>query len=150
MCRFKKRINGGHVRARCDLTEIPANVNMRNESAAHRKPIITVKLSISKTGRATALLDSGADLCVIRLHSLANDVRVNTNEKMCLTGFTNKAISTFGTCIAVVELNNKSYKQKFHVVPDTVKMSDTDIILGENFLRQNKIILDFGAGLMIN
>lgn len=55
---------------------------------------------------------------------------------------------THGTHLAQITLNNKTVPQKFHVVPNTVRMHEFDAILGIDFLSENGIIIDYGRRIV--
>lgn len=91
-------------------------------------------------------MDSGADVCIIKLESFCQSNALNQNEAIALDGFTNNSVKTLGTCLGSIKIGVDVIKQMFHVVPNSVKMYDYDIILGRDFLSNNKTILDFGTG----
>lgn len=105
-------------------------------------------LSIAKEQSIRALIDSGADISIIKCSSLKRHSIINKNEAIAISGFTNNSICTLGTCIGILELNKKSIEQKFHVVSKAVKLNNVDAILGKNFLFNNNIIVDFGKGVL--
>lgn len=91
-------------------------------------------------------MDSGADVSIIKLDSFCQLNILNKNEAIALDGFTNNSVKTLGTCLGNIKINCDVIKQKFHVVPNSVKMYDYDIILGRDFLSNNKTVIDFGTG----
>ena len=78
-------------------------------------------------------MDAGADKNVIKLDALDEDLLVDENEGIELTGITQSRISTMGT--VTIELMKS--KITFHVVHSDIPIS-TDEILGREYLRQEK------------
>lgn len=111
-------------------------------------PIISIQISITKNDITKALIDSGADLSIIKLSACKPNISIDTNEKILLNGFTNNAVNTYGTCWADLILNRAKFTQKFQLVPDIVRMNNYDVILGKDFLINNRIIIDFGRGIV--
>lgn len=64
---------------------------------------------------------------------------MNENEAIYLDGFTNNSVSTLGTCTGKIRIKNEIIEQKFHIVPNTVKMSNYDVILGREFWNGNDL-----------
>ena len=84
------------------------------------------------------LVDTGADINVIKLDALDEDLLVDENEAIEITGITQSKISTIGTVI--IELMKS--KITFHVVHSNFPIS-TDGILGREYLRQEKVEISF-------
>lgn len=118
------------------------------ENTVNRNPIIPVQISNTNQTKLKALIDSGADVCVIKSSVLNKYAIINSNEIISLSGFSSNKIYTFGTFMAEIILNNKTFQQIFHVVPEYAKMNDIQVILGKDFLNNNGIIIDFGKGIL--
>ena len=83
-------------------------------------------------------MDTGADINVIKLDALDEDLVVNENEAIEITGITQSRISTIGT--VNIELMNS--KITFHVVYSDFP-TGTDGILGREYLRQENVEISF-------
>lgn len=82
-------------------------------------------------------------------NSICNEnIHINNNDSIPLSGFTNNQVHTYGTSLAKITLNNKTVPQKFHVVPNSVRMHEFDVILGIDFLTENGIIIDYGKRIV--
>lgn len=112
------------------------------------RPIISVKISNTKNEYSRALIDSGADVSIMKNSALNGKEKINIKEKLELNSFSNNTVMTLGTCWGCINLSNKQIKQKFHIAPNNVKMSEVEVILGKDFLINNKIIIDFGKGII--
>lgn len=101
---------------------------------------------MAKSGIARALMDTGADVSIIKLQAFDRERNINFNERINLDGFTSISVSTVGTSIGQIKIKGDLIEQKFHIVPNTVKMTNYDVILGQDFLTKNKVILNFETG----
>ena len=99
-----------------------------------------VELSSNELLRAKArfLVNTGADINVVELEALDEDLLVNENETIEITGITQSRISTMGT----VNIEVMNSKIAFHVVHSDFPIS-TDGILGREYLRQEKVEISF-------
>ena len=88
--------------------------------------------------KARFLVDTGAEINVIKLDALDEDQMVNENEAIEITGITQSKISTIGT----VNIELMKSKITFHVVHSDFPIS-TDGILVRECLRQEKVEISF-------
>lgn len=112
------------------------------------RPIISIPISNAKNEFVKALIDSGADICIIKDSICNENININNYDSIPLSSFTNNQVYTHGTNLAQITLNNKIVPQKFHVVPNTVRMHEFDAILGIDFLSENGIIIDYGRRIV--
>lgn len=146
---FKKRGEPGCAigqRSRRLSSGLSPNIFTLKESNC--QPIISIRISDTNQNSLKALVDSGADVCVIKLSVLNHNAIINTQNARSLNSFSNDKISTLGTFKAIVYLKDKEYEQIFHVTPNSVRMNDTQVILGKDFLNKYGIIMDFGKGFL--
>lgn len=96
------------------------------------------------------LVDTGSDVCLIKLKYLKNDTKYNGNEILDLKGITPEVIKTLGTCILNFNINQQAYLFKFHIVKDNFPITQHGII-GHNFLKTYQAQIDFSnSWLTIN
>jgi len=88
------------------------------------------------------LLDTGAELNLIKLNTLQDDVQVSNKKIYNMQGINDKLVSTLGSTILTVSIdNNETYETEFQVVDSAFPIVG-DGILGNPFLKANKIIID--------
>lgn len=106
-------------------------------------------ISIAKTGIMKMLIDTGANLSIVKRSRIEGETLINRMEIISLFGITEEKIQTLGSCYAEVRMNGRIMNQKFHVVRDDFELEeDLDGIIGEDFLHKNDVILDFGRKSM--
>jgi len=92
-------------------------------------------------GNANLLVDTGADLNLIKINTLKDDIIVSTSKVQRMMGIANQLISTLGATTLTVANNGQNIETEFHVVPSDFLISG-DGILGDLFLRDNKISIN--------
>ncbi|KAF0765588.1 Uncharacterized protein FWK35_00006034 [Aphis craccivora] len=83
------------------------------------------------------LIDSGAEMNLIKLSALNGQVVINECEKRTIKGINETPIFTIGTIITTMQINGVGVLVKFDVVFDDFPINESGII-GRNFLKQNK------------
>ena len=91
-----------------------------------------------KESKAQLLVDTGADVNIIRLSSLDEDMLVSQNEAIEVAGITQNKILILGT----VQMKIKNSTVTFHVTESDFPIN-TDRILGREYLRQEKVEISF-------
>jgi len=94
-------------------------------------------------GVANLLLDTGSELNLIKLNKLQDDILVTSTNIYTMQGISDKLVDTLGSTMLTVSLDNEKYETEFQVVDSTFPIVG-DGILGNPFLRANKIIIDVG------
>lgn len=84
------------------------------------------------------LLDSGAGANIIKQKVISEDLEVEKNEILYLTGITTEVVKTLGR----INLFVLDYETDFHVVPNDFPIRE-DGIIGANFLAKNKAKLNW-------
>lgn len=104
-----------------------------------------ISIDINESDRKTTfLVDSQADVCVIKYNAFFNYLIFNENDTIDIKGITNDLISSFGTIYINLQFNDVSVSQIFHVVPDDFAIP-SDGILGKDFIKKFKCVLDYGS-----
>lgn len=93
------------------------------------------------------LIDSGAEMNLIKISALEGQVVVNEHEKRTIKGINDIPIFTIGTIVTTMEINNVDVLIKFDVVFGDFPITESGII-GRNFLKQNKVIMDYSQNIL--
>jgi len=93
------------------------------------------------------LIDSGAEMNLIKITALDGLVVINEQEKRTIKGINEIPIFTIGTMVTTMEINNVQVLIKFDVVFGDFPINESGII-GRNFLKQNKVIIDYSQNLL--
>lgn len=89
------------------------------------------------------LIDTGAEISIIKLSRLNPHEIVLVNEKCTLTGINENLIQTIGSTIVQIRLpNNSIIHHKFQVVNDNFPIP-TDGLVGRDFLTQYQCIINY-------
>ncbi|CAH1720592.1 unnamed protein product [Aphis gossypii] len=94
------------------------------------------------------LIDSGADMNIIKLSALKNHVIVNETEKRNIKGISATTIRTIGTVTIEIFIKDKTFQVKFDIVCGDFLIPETGI-LGIAFLKANKAIIDMDKDVLI-
>jgi hypothetical protein len=90
-------------------------------------------------------VDTGAELNIIKINSLKDDILIDTNKKQQLQGITNGITHTIGSTWLDVLVEKNNIKVKFFVMDSDFPIPG-DGILGEPFLMENRAVIDVGQG----
>lgn len=88
------------------------------------------------------LVDTQADICVLKQSSIFGNPRLNTNDIINIRGITNDTLQSFGTLVVNLELSDEIISHEFHVVHDDFNI-DCDGIMGKDFLSAYKCRIDY-------
>lgn len=102
---------------------------------------ISVYSSISQNKR-TFLVDTQADISVVKVDSIHRGVDLNESERITIRGITDDAIESFGTTEIDLLCDNYRVTHKFHVVSDDFNIA-SDGILGKDFIKTMRCNLNF-------
>jgi len=91
------------------------------------------------------LVDTGADLSLIKLDALHDDVQVSNTKIFMLQGINDQTLKTMGFTMLKVINGNQSSESEFHVVATNFPIIG-DGIFGKPFLTENQIVIDLGKG----
>lgn len=94
-------------------------------------------------GERTFILDTQADISVIKLNSVNTTSFINDNEIISIRGVTNGIIDSYGTIDTDIVIN-KHYEipHIFHVVPDNFGIP-SDGIIGRDFIRKHSCSINY-------
>lgn len=97
----------------------------------------------------TFLIDTGAEISLIKLSKLRSIVKIFTDGIIILKGINNteNPYQSLGYCYLNFKIGTHSFHHIFHIVPDTIGIKQ-DGILGSDFLDSTNSCIDFGAGII--
>jgi len=104
---------------------------------------ITVKSENAKKGYLFLIVDSGAQMSILKKSSLTN-LTMYLKEKIEITGITSgQKYSSEGYVFPRIQLQKFKYEFKFHVVKPEYVNLNVDGIIGHNILQDAKCIIDY-------
>lgn len=89
------------------------------------------------------MIDTGAEISLIRYKILRKFIGINTKEIYRLEGIMDRSINTVGTVIGDLIIDGQMITHTFHVVPEGVMPDTYDVIIGVDLLENNLINIDF-------
>jgi hypothetical protein len=81
-------------------------------------------------------VDTGADLNIIKIDSLNDDVIVDTHNQHKLQGISGQLVQTIGSTWLTLDIGNQNRQFEFHIVPSSFP-TPQDGIVGKPFLQGN-------------
>ncbi len=91
------------------------------------------------------MLDTQADICVIRKSSVCDSLIINKNNIVNINGVTRDTIFSLGTVYVKLFFNDIVVCHEFHMVPDDFNI-ESDGIIGKDFIKKYDCILNFRKG----
>ena len=88
------------------------------------------------------MIDTQADISVIKYNSINNNKTINFENTIKLKGITTNIVHTLGSVLTSVKIGRKFVPITLHVVENNFPIS-ADGILGKDFIKSKKCILDF-------
>ncbi len=105
--------------------------------------VIEICSSNIKNSVVRLLLDTGADVSLLKAGRIEDDSVINKEIIVELKGISEQPIYTLGTCFISIKLENeKTLKHEFHVISDS-KSIKNDGLLGRDFLQKYKAKIDY-------
>jgi hypothetical protein len=98
---------------------------------------LKLKVNISKTGELLLLIDSGADVSVLKGKNLIGSTKYDPERKVRVKSVSGSLIETHGAIEAVIELRNSSITHEFQLVNKQVDIP-CEGILGRDFFQHAK------------
>lgn len=94
------------------------------------------------------MVDSGAEISLIKSGHIKPTELVNLNDKCNITGINSEIVETFGTISSSIQLSSEcKLNTKFQLVPDNIPIP-TDGILGRDFLVKYKCVIDYNTWIL--
>lgn len=96
-------------------------------------------------GNLDYLVDTGAEVSLVKLSSINDIVQVSQTEFIPLNSLSpyTSDLFTLGTCINQVKLNDKIVKHQFHVVNDNQVNLRQNALLGIDLIQKHNLIINF-------
>ena len=115
------------------------SINLNNNN----NKFVFLNVDILKNKNSSFLIDTGADISIIKKAFIKEDVICFPNLKCTITGITTDQIQTLALCEGNIFLNdNKSITQNFHIVSNEFPIKSMGI-LGKNFLEHYGCRIDY-------
>lgn len=92
--------------------------------------------------QCTYLIDSQADIAILKESAVNNFEAINKHEIIDIKGVTDGFIESLGTIDAVLMYNGHAIPQAIHIVPNNFNI-EADGIIGKDFLRGNLCNIDY-------
>ena len=80
------------------------------------------------------LVDSQADICIIKENFVPNNSEIDLNEIIELKKITNEIVEMLGTVNLALQFNEFAIYHKFHIVPNNFAIP-TNGLIGKDFLQ---------------
>lgn len=124
--------------------------SITNTQELEHNKTVTVTLPVQELGNIkmlSFLIDSGSDITAIKRSKVGDPNKINSDECLTILGITTNEIKSLGTYIIQIHLNGDILNQKCQVLEDNIAI-DADGIIGSDFLRSHKCILDYNDNLL--
>lgn len=92
------------------------------------------------------LLDTQADISLLKKSSIRNKTKINSAETVTITGVTDGQITSLGILDTTLHIQNTIIPHEFHIVPDTFSIP-VDGIIGKDFMKEHKCLLNYDTML---
>lgn len=100
---------------------------------------IEIPLDVMKKDKVRVLVDTGADISLIKLNSLKDGIDIDKSELRVISGVYEGDGTTIGTIQTTLKINDEQLLIKLHVVDNTFSIP-ADGIIGRDLLWGNTII----------
>ena len=94
------------------------------------------------------LIDSGSEMNIIKISSLKGHIIVNERDKKNIKGIHASPVETIGSVVIPIFINKQPFVVKFDIVNNDFPIPEAGII-GINFLKLNKVMLDWDKEVLI-
>lgn len=102
---------------------------------------LNLSLSNSKNKFTKFLIDTGAQISLLKINVINNNSRICFDEKVNLFGINLESSKTIGSYISELNIGNFIIKHKFHIVQESFPI-EQDGILGLDFIKNSGAIID--------
>lgn len=112
--------------------------------------LLNLEIDFSNSTSLTFLVDTGADVSLVRIQSLKGSTMVSQRTRFVLTGITSNSITTLGICTGNIAFPlAQTVNHEFSVVPEHFQLnSDSDGIIGRDFLLKHDAIINYPKGIV--
>lgn len=94
------------------------------------------------------LVDSQAEVSLIKISSLSDDSIINTNEIINIVGVTDGSVKSLGTIYTTIFIGNTEIEIELVVVPHNFPIP-VDGIIGKDFLKSHKCSINYHTNKFI-
>lgn len=116
------------------LKYIDIPLDFRDEEA-----IITVFMEHIEGGKATLLIDTGAQISIIRYEYITNKNVIDKYKKISIKGaIAGNKSTTMGIIKSNLKIQNIRYPHSFHVTNENISIGNWHGVLGNDFLLKYK------------
>lgn len=98
-------------------------------------------------GQRIFLIDTQADISVIKESALNYDTSINSGDTITIKGVTSSKTESLGTTETTIILDEVDIPHTFHVVPSDFGIP-SDGIIGKDFIKLHRCNLDYHSGTM--
>lgn len=102
---------------------------------------LNLSLSNSTKKYTKFLIDTGAQISLLKINAIPNNSRICFDEKINLFGINLNSTKTIGSYISDLNIGNFIFKHKFHIVSESFPIKQ-DGILGLDFIKNSGAIID--------
>lgn len=99
-------------------------------------------VSSATTRIVILLVDSQADISIIKISALKQNNKIKYNDIIFMKGITSERQKSLGSVILDIKIQNYAIDHKFYVVSDDFPMP-SDGILGKEFLKKHRCVLNY-------
>lgn len=99
-------------------------------------------VSSATTRIVILLVDSQADISIIKISALKQNNKINYNDIIFMKGITSERQKSLGSVILDIKIQNYAIDHKFYVVSNDFPMP-SDGILGKEFLKKHRCVLNY-------
>lgn len=94
------------------------------------------------------LLDSGAEMNLVKLSILKDEVKVNEKKRRKIIGISEPTVNTIDTVDTIIKIQDAMFNVQFDIVRDDFPIPLDAGILGKKILRGN-VVVDWCRGVLI-
>lgn len=94
-------------------------------------------------GLAYILVDSQADVCILKKDSLNGEYKLDTSDVIDVTGVVKDPIRALGSTVVKIFIENLEFRHKFYIMPSSFNIP-SDGIIGKDFNKEYNCVIDYG------
>lgn len=121
-----------------------SKIEVRNEEI-----IMKTRLACSRRAEIEALIDTGAQISLVKLSLVEGWGIIDIGHKMTMRGIIgDECVATVGAIATEILIGDEWINHTFQVVDDIAKQVRLEIVLGSDFLEKNKAIINYEKQLL--